>query len=80
MADGPAFDRAYLDAVRVKGSDATGTFGLRIMWSSVADLIARLVPLFPDCATDAARFERAFAPPSMCICRAARRWRRRCRG
>ena len=61
--EGSAFDRDYLAAVRQHGTDDTGTFSLRIMWSSVADLMARLAPLFPDWATDAARFERAFGAP-----------------
>ena len=37
-----AFDRAYLAAMREAGSAGTGIFGLRIMWSSLADARPRL--------------------------------------
>lgn len=38
----PAFDRAYLAAMREVGSAGTGVFGLRIMWPSLADASRRL--------------------------------------
>ena len=80
LGEGTAFDRDYLVAVRRHGTDDTGTFGLRIMWSSVADLMARLAPLFPDCATGAARFERAFGTPLYVHLSRRIKVRRRCRG
>jgi LPS sulfotransferase NodH len=60
---GAAFERAYLEAVRRKGTGDTGVFALRLMWPSLAELSARLALLFPGLASDVARFERAFGPP-----------------
>ena len=61
--EGAAFDRVYLDAVRREGRGDTAVFGLRLMWSSVAELSRRLDGLFPGLPSDAARFERAFGEP-----------------
>jgi trehalose 2-sulfotransferase len=58
-----AFERAYLEAVRRAGAAETGIFGLRLMWSSVAELSARLSLIHPDAFDDAARFELAFGKP-----------------
>lgn len=60
---GVAFERAYLDAVRQRGTGDTGIFGLRLMWPSLPFLSARLDLVFPGLADDAARFETAFGPP-----------------
>lgn len=38
----PAFDRAYLEAMRAAGAAGTGIFGLRIMYPSLADAEKRL--------------------------------------
>jgi trehalose 2-sulfotransferase len=63
LAAGAAgFDRAYLAAVLKAGRGDTGVFALRLMWDAVAPLSERLDRLFPDLATDALRFERAFGP------------------
>jgi LPS sulfotransferase NodH len=40
--DGPGFDCAYLAAMRREGRGGTGVFGLRLMWSSVAEASKRL--------------------------------------
>ena len=40
--DDVQFDKAYVTAMRRVGTDDTGTFGLRLMWSSVADASRRL--------------------------------------
>jgi trehalose 2-sulfotransferase len=61
--EGVAFDRVYLDAVRREGKGDTAVFGLRLMWSSVAELSRRLDGLFPGLPSDAARLERAFGKP-----------------
>jgi trehalose 2-sulfotransferase len=42
-----AFERAYLAAVRRAGAGETGIFGLRLMWASVAELLARLSLIQP---------------------------------
>src|SRR6516165_1969350 len=55
-----AFERTYLEAVRRAGTTQTGIFGLRLMWSSVAELSARLSVIHPDAPDDPARFELAF--------------------
>ncbi|MCE7997849.1 MAG: Stf0 sulfotransferase [Rhodobiaceae bacterium] len=57
------FERPYLAAIRKEGSDATGTFGLRLMWETIEDLRDRLSPLFPDQQNDADLFECAFGHP-----------------
>lgn len=61
--EGAAFERAYLEAVRRKGTGDTGVFALRLMWSSLPELSARLAQLFPGLSSDAARLERAFGTP-----------------
>jgi LPS sulfotransferase NodH len=58
-----AFERNYLEAVRRAGTAQTGVFGLRLMWSSVAELSARLGAICTDPLDDAARFELAFGRP-----------------
>jgi LPS sulfotransferase NodH len=58
-----AFERTYLEAVRRAGTAKTGIFGLRLMWSSVAELSARLSAIYTDRLEDAARFELAFGKP-----------------
>ncbi len=57
------FERAYLAAIRNQGADASGTFGLRLMWDSVHGLIQRLRKVFPDDGDAAALFENAFGLP-----------------
>lgn len=61
--EGAAFERAYLDAVVKRGTADTGTFALRLMWPSLAELTARLELVFPGLADDAARLEAAFGAP-----------------
>ena len=58
-----AFERTYLEAVRRAGAAQTGIFGLRLMWSSVAELSARLSAIHPDRLDDSVRFELAFGKP-----------------
>ena len=58
-----AFERTYLEAVRRAGAAQTGIFGLRLMWSSVAELSARLSAIHRDRLDDPARFELAFGKP-----------------
>jgi LPS sulfotransferase NodH len=58
-----AFERTYLAAVRRAGTTQTGIFGLRLMWSSVVELFARLSAIHPDPLDDPARFELAFGQP-----------------
>jgi LPS sulfotransferase NodH len=58
-----AFERAYLEAVRRAGAAQTGVFGLRLMWSSVAELSARLSAIHPNAPDDSARFELTFGNP-----------------
>lgn len=60
--DDAAFERAYLAAVIREGTAGTGTFGLRLMWSSVADASRRLDAMEGDRADVAARFAKAFGP------------------
>lgn len=57
------FERAYLAAIRSHGADATGMFGLRVMWDTMGGLIDRLSSIFPDDQSDAALFETAFGRP-----------------
>lgn len=60
--DSPAFERAYLSAMIREGTDDTGTFGLRLMWSSVADASRRLDAIEGGHADVAARFAKVFGP------------------
>jgi trehalose 2-sulfotransferase len=60
---GEAFERTYLEAVRRAGGGQTDIFGLRLMWSTVAELSARLSAIHPESLDDAARFESAFGKP-----------------
>jgi trehalose 2-sulfotransferase len=55
-----AFERAYLSAMIREGASETGTFGLRIMWSSMADASRRLDAIEGDHADVAVRFAKAF--------------------
>lgn len=57
-----AFESAYLSAMIREGTAETGIFGLRIMWSSVADASRRLDAMAGDHADIAARFAAAFGP------------------
>ncbi|MDF1846219.1 MAG: Stf0 family sulfotransferase [Parvibaculaceae bacterium] len=57
------FERAYLAAIRQHETDASGMFGLRLMWDSVEGLVGRLSKLFPDQQSNAALFETAFDRP-----------------
>lgn len=63
FGEGAAFERAYLDAVVRRGTADTGTFALRLMWYSVADLMTRLELVLPGLADDAARLKAAFGVP-----------------
>lgn len=57
------FERAYLAEIRQHGTDASGMFGLRLMWDSVEGLTQRLRAVFPEEVDDAALFESAFGLP-----------------
>jgi LPS sulfotransferase NodH len=54
------FERAYLAAMIREGTAETGTFGLRMMWSSIADASKRLDTMEGNQADVAARFAEAF--------------------
>jgi len=54
------FERAYLAAVMTAGSGDTGIFGLRLMWESMPELLARLTLVFPQPSSDLGRLEAAF--------------------
>lgn len=56
------FDGAYLEAVMRVGTGATGVFGLRLMWGTVAELCERLSGLFAGERTTAALLNKAFGP------------------
>ncbi len=60
---GAEFERAYLAAIRAHGTDASGTFGLRVMWDTMDGLTDRLSSIFPDAQSDAALFDTAFGRP-----------------
>lgn len=60
--DDVQFDRAYVAAMRRVGTDGTGTFGLRLMWASVADASLRLDDAAGGNADIAARLEETFGP------------------
>lgn len=57
-----ATDAAYLDAARHAGTAATGIFGLRLMWNSLAPLCDRLRRVQDGDLPCAARLEQAFGP------------------
>ncbi len=57
------FERAYLKAIRSRGTDASGMLGLRVMWDTLEGLIGRLSSIFPDAQSDAALLETAFGRP-----------------
>ena len=58
-----AFERAYRDAVVREGKAETAVFSLRLMWPTVAELVARLSLIQPDGLDDAARLRLAFGEP-----------------
>jgi LPS sulfotransferase NodH len=60
--DTPAFDRAYLVAMREAGAAETGIFGLRIMYPSLADAGRRLARAFGAAGDVATRLAEAFGP------------------
>jgi len=57
------FEKAYLAAMLREGTNGTGIFGLRLMWSSVADASRRLNRIYGGQAAVTARFEQAFGKP-----------------
>lgn len=61
--DAPSFDRAYLSALLREGRAGTGTFGLRLMWDSLAEASHRLNRALGSDRDVAAQFEAAFGPP-----------------
>lgn len=61
-ADTPAFDRAYLAAMREAGVAGTGVFGLRIMYPSLADADTRLERALGSTGDLATRLREAFGP------------------
>jgi len=58
----PGDDRAYLGAVLTEGRGGTGLFGMRLMWETLSELIARLAGLYPTVIGDRASLEAAFGP------------------
>lgn len=60
--DDAGFEKAYLSAMIREGTAGTGVFGLRLMWSSVADASRRLDAIKGSAADVAARFAEAFGP------------------
>lgn len=56
----PAFERVYLDAVLRAGRDEHGRFGMRLMWESLPELLAKLETVIPSAMTDLERLEAAF--------------------
>ncbi|MFE0015509.1 Stf0 family sulfotransferase [Mesorhizobium sp. NPDC059054] len=60
--DDAQFDRDYVAAMRRAGTDDTGTFGLRLMWVSVAEASRRLDNIAGDRADITARLEETFGP------------------
>jgi LPS sulfotransferase NodH len=62
FADAEGFERAYLAAARRIGTDATPTFGLRLMWGSAVEFFAQLGRLYPELPDDPARLQQAFGP------------------
>ena len=54
------FERLYLSAMLREGSNETGIFGLRLMWSSIAEAARRLNSVNGGEADIAASFEQAF--------------------
>lgn len=56
--DAPDFFRRYLDAVLEVGRAKSDIFGLRIMFATLAELSARLEPMFPG--PELQRLERTF--------------------
>ena len=61
--DDPAFERAYHAAMLREGTNGTGIFGLRLMWSSVANASRRLNGIYGGPADITTRFEQAFGKP-----------------
>ncbi|MBU1174059.1 MAG: Stf0 sulfotransferase family protein [Alphaproteobacteria bacterium] len=59
----PDFETLYFAAALRAGTDASGTFGLRLMRDNVAELMDWLDRLFPGQAGDLGRIETAFGPP-----------------
>ncbi len=60
--DDVQFDKAYVTAMRRVGTNDTGTFGLRLMWASVAGASRRLDNIAGGKADIAARLEETFGP------------------
>ncbi|CAM5647389.1 Stf0 family sulfotransferase [Mycolicibacterium aubagnense] len=56
------FDKDYIAAMRLVGTDGTGTFGLRLMWASVADASRRLDNITGGKADVTTRLEETFGP------------------
>lgn len=56
------FDQSYIDTALERGSAGTGCFGMRIMFSNMASLQARLTQLYPDADADVTRLSKAFGP------------------
>jgi LPS sulfotransferase NodH len=63
VADGPNFERRYLDAIIAEGRGDTDLFSMRVMWQSIADIRASLSAVFPNENTDAGRIAAAFGAP-----------------
>lgn len=65
LADGietPAFDRAYLEAMRKEGSAGTGVLGIRIMYSSLIEAERRLNRAAGVAGSAAEALRQAFGP------------------
>lgn len=60
VAEGPEFERRYLEAILREGRGDTDVFSMRVMWPSVATMREALGAVFPDETSDAARIGAAF--------------------
>jgi LPS sulfotransferase NodH len=63
VADGPDFERRYLDAIIAAGRSGTDLFSMRVMWPSVTIMRDALGPLFPKETSDSGRIAAAFGTP-----------------
>jgi LPS sulfotransferase NodH len=63
VAEGPDFDRRYLEAILAEGRGGTDLFSMRLMWPSLPEMQAKLSALYPGEATDTGRIAAAFGTP-----------------
>jgi LPS sulfotransferase NodH len=63
VAEGPNFERRYLDAILREGRGDTDMFSMRVMWPSVATMRDALGVVFPREISDRGRIAAAFGTP-----------------